>query len=282
MKHHFGDMLDREGGYWTMAPNVDRFAYTLDRLPAEAGDIAIATIGKHDENWQRILTFANLQEITLHEPSKEQLGAIASLRGLKRLRITHARPNHIEFIGPLADLEELALEYVSGVSDLSPLRPLTRLRALHLENLRRVKDFSGLSGMQGLRYLHIDGTLDWKQPIENFEFLAALPTLEVLSLGQVITQCGFPAFMPAVGLKNLRRIKIPGNMFSTQEYALLQAAMPHVMGTDWKLCEPFYGAFEFLGKGAGRVKCTSPEAFAKCAEFTRRYNAMKEECRKLL
>ena len=29
MRHHFGDMLDREGGYWTTIPNRERYAYRI-------------------------------------------------------------------------------------------------------------------------------------------------------------------------------------------------------------------------------------------------------------
>ncbi|WP_295152734.1 hypothetical protein [uncultured Campylobacter sp.] len=69
------------------------------------------------------------------------------------------------------------MEYVSGFCDLSPLRELKSLRSAHFENLRRASDFSGLSGMASLRYLCINGTLDWDQPIVDFEFLKGLCSL---------------------------------------------------------------------------------------------------------
>lgn len=165
MKHHFSDSLDREGDYWTVVPNQERYAYRIGDTPVGSEQIKIATIGSADESWRNVFTFPALEELTLHEPSHEQLLAISELSILKRLRITHARPKAIDFISSLPDLEELVLEYVSGFSDLAPLRSLTKLRSLHLENLRRVHDFSGLSGISSLKYLSIDGTLDWKQPI---------------------------------------------------------------------------------------------------------------------
>ena len=91
MRHHFGDFLDREGGYWTTIPNVERYAYRIGDVPSGSKEVTIVTIGKEDENWARALTLPNLEELTLHEPTPEQLGAIGGPHSLKRLRITHAR-----------------------------------------------------------------------------------------------------------------------------------------------------------------------------------------------
>ena len=233
MKHHFGDFLDREGDYWTIVPNRERYTYAIGDVPAGSKDITVVTIRHDDEHWKRVFTFPNLEELTLHEPSKEQLSAIPDLVRIKRLRITHARPKDINFISPLVNIEELVLEYVSGFSDLAPLRSLKKLRSLHMENLRRVEDFGGLSGIESLRYLRIDGTLDWKQPISDFDFLRELPNLEVFSLGQVINRSPFPALLPAFALNKLKKIKIIWTMLAAEEFALLEAALPKVEGANW-------------------------------------------------
>lgn len=115
-------------------------------------------------------------------PSKEQIAALSRLRQLKRLRITRVQVKNIDFLAELPLLQEFVLEYVSGFCDLSPLRELKNLRSAHFENLRRVSDFLGLSGIASLRYLCISGTLDWDQPIIDFEFLKGLTGLEVLKL----------------------------------------------------------------------------------------------------
>lgn len=233
MKHHFGDFLDRDGDYWTVAPNRERYAYAIGDVPTGSKEITIVTIGSDDENWERVFTLPNLEELTLHEPTKVQLQSISKLTLLKRLRITHARPKDIDFITTLVDIEELVLEYVSGFSDLAPLRSLKNLRSLHMENLRRVKDFDGLAGIESLRYLRIDGTLDWKQPISDFEFLKGLPNLEVLSFGQVINKSPYPALLPVLALKKLKKIKLVWNMLASVEYALMEVALPNVKGADW-------------------------------------------------
>lgn len=233
MKHHFGDLLDREGDYWTVIPNRERYAYFIGDVPSGSKEIITVTIGKDDENWERVFSFPNLEELTLHEPSKVQLESISQLTHIKRLRITHARPKSIEVLSSLVNVEELILEYVSGFSDLSPLRTLKKLKSLHLENLRGVKNFSGLSGIESLRYLRIDGTFDWKQPISDFEYLKGLPNLEVLSLGQIINKTDFPALLPALSLKKLKRVKISFNMFDAKEYALLSVGLEGVLGANW-------------------------------------------------
>ncbi|MFD2176285.1 leucine-rich repeat domain-containing protein [Veronia pacifica] len=231
MKHHFGDFLDRD--YWTVVSNRERYAYAIGDVPAGSKEITIVTIGSDDENWERIFTLPNLEELTLYEPTKEQLQSISKLTVLKRLRITHARPKDIDFISSLVNIEELVLEYVSGFSDLSPLQSLTKLRSLHMENLRRVKEFDGLAGIESLRYLRIDGTLDWKQPISDFNFLKGLPNLEVLSFGQIINKSSYPALLPVLALEKLKKIKLTWNMLAAEEYALMEVALPNVDGADW-------------------------------------------------
>lgn len=279
MKHHFGDFLDRTGDYWTTIPNRERFAFIADFEIANKDEVKILTISKNQEkeHWEQVFECQNLEELTLHDPSKEQVQAIRKLTNLKRIRVTFFRANDIEFLGDLINLEEVILEYVSGFSDLTPLLKLAKLKSLHFENLRRVSNFDGLKGLNGLRYLHIDGTLDWNQPIENFEFLKGLPNLEVFSLGFIISKTEFPAFLPILHLKKLRKIKIGRATFKTNEYAFLQAAIPTVEGCSWDLCWDYQDNFEFLGKRAGFVKKNNPVSKERCDEFVRTFEEMKRE-----
>jgi hypothetical protein len=287
MKHHFGDFLDREGDYWTVVPNRERYAYRIGDVPTGNEEIRIATIGVEDGSWRNVFTFPNLEELTLHSPTQEQLQAISELSMLRRLRITHARPKELNFISSLSRVEELVLEYVSGFSDLSPLRSLANLKSLHIENLRRVTDFGCLFGITSLRYLRIDGTLDWKQPVADFEFLRGLQNLEVLSFGQIINKTQFPALLPALALKKLKRLKLTWNMLAAEEYALLEVGLRGVEGADWGPFTRFAYSegdewFEFTGKGAGRAKCGHVKAEQKCAEYTVKYEKMKTESKSLI
>ncbi len=275
MKHHFGDSLDRTGDYWTIIPNRERYAYAGDDVILDKSEIKIITINKNQVNWQQIFDCHNLEEMTLHDPSKEQVQAIRKLKQLKRLRVTFFRAANIDFIGDLYNLEELILEYVSGFSDLTPLLKLTKLKSIHFENLRRVSNFDGLKGLYSLRYLRIDGTLDWNQPIENFEFLKGLPNLEVFSLGFIISKTDFPSLLPILHLKKLKKIKIGRAAFKTNEYAFLQVALPNVEGCSWDLCWDYLDTFDFLGKRAGFVKKNSPIVKERCDEFIRTFNEMK-------
>jgi hypothetical protein len=233
VRHHFGDFLDRDQGYWTMVPNRERYAFRIADVPAGSKEVTIVTIGKDEENWSRVATLPNLEELTLHEPTQEQLRAIGELRSVKRLRITHARPKSIEVLRSLVNVEELVLEYVSGFDDLAPLRSLKRLRALHLENLRRVRDFGGLSGIESLKYLAVYGTTDWKQPIQDFEFLRGLPMLEELAFWEIVTKAPYPALLPATSLRHLKRLRLHGSYLAVEEYALLEEALPGVEGASW-------------------------------------------------
>ena len=124
MKHHFGDFLFREGDYWSIVPNNERFQYLIQEKIDDKLNIKIATIGKSSDFWNQIFEFPNLVELTLHEPTKEQTESISKLVNLKRLRITHARLKDINFINELINLEAIVFFFFFGFSDLSPLKNL--------------------------------------------------------------------------------------------------------------------------------------------------------------
>lgn len=326
MKHHFGDFLDRTGDYWTTIPNRERFAFIADFEIANKDEVKILTISKNQEkvNWEQIFKCPNLEELTLHEPSKEQIQSIRRLANIKRLRITFFRATDIDFISDLNNLEELILEYVSGFSDLTPLSKLTKLKSLHFENLRKVSNFDGLKGISSLRFIHIDGTLDWNQPIENFEFLNGLPNLEVFSLGWIVNHSPFPALTSVLTLKKLEKIRIISNTLPTQEFAFLKRALPNVQGANNEISRKFaYSSlkvtkedfryqlsdeiikekhpevriiydgtrevndpdtewFEFIGKGAGRVKCNNSKVKEKIEEFKLKYEQYEIEADRII
>jgi len=278
MKYHFGDFLDRDGDYWTIVPNRERYCRGLDDIDEES---KILTLYGSDSNYGRVRELSNLEELTLHEPSKEQLAFLSNLEQLRCLRITHARSKDLGFIEPLVNVEQLVLEYVSGFSDLSPLRCLPKLRALHTENLRRVSDFTGLTGLDSLKFLSIYGTLDWRQPIADFEFIRDIPNLEVLSMWQIINKSAFPATLPVLSLKHLKRLRMAWNELSADECALLESGLAHVSGADWGPYTEFRRSegdvwYEFTGKGSGATKCGSKNAEARCAQYAEKYSRMKD------
>jgi hypothetical protein len=324
MKHHFADFLPRDQDYWTIVPNLNRHAYRIHEVPAGSNEVTIVTIGKEDEHWARVLTLPNLEELTLHEPTQEQMLAVSDLRSIKRLRVTHARPKSIDFIASMEAVEELVLEYVSGFGDLSPLARLKNLRSLHMENLRKVTDFGGLAGVRNLRYLAIYGTLDWQQPIQDFEFLRGLPGLEVFAMFQVVCRAQYPATLPMLALRKLKTLRVHCSYLAAEECALLEEGLPAATGAHWgpyqkvaqsylklqpddvrarmpaeelasrhpevivrydgerEIPDPANEWFEFTGRAAGRVKCTSAHAEAKCHAYAEGYAAMKMRARELI
>ncbi len=282
MKYHFGDLLDRSADYWTIVPNQERYAYNLNLDINDKDEVKILTISKYDDKWEQVFDCTNLKELTLHDPSKEQVQAIRKLTQLKRLRVTFFRAKDISFIGDLLNLEELVLEYVSGFSDLTPLLKLKKLKSLHLENLRRVTNFDGLSGLESLQYLYISGTVDWNQPIENFEFVKGLPNLEVFSLGFIINKTEYPALLPLLHLKKLKKIMVVRDTFKSNEFAFLQVAFPNVKGCDWDLFWEVGDRYTFLGKRAGYVSKHSPLLKEKFDKFKQTFEKLKDEAALLI
>lgn len=285
MKHHFGDFLDRSADYWTTTPNKTRYAFVANFEIANKDEVKILTINKkqNKEHWEQVFDCPNLEELTLHDPSKEQVQAIRRLANIKRLRVTFFRANDIEFISDLFNLEELILEYVSSFSDLTPLSKLTKLKSLQCENLRRVSNFDGLRGLRSLRYLHIDGTLDWNQPIENFGFLEEVENLEVLALGFIVNKTEFPALLPVLKLKRLKKLMTGMATLSTKDFAFLEVALSNTF-----LCNFSNTKLEkyvitdrnyvyFLGKGTRSISLDEQNAKKKIEIFENKYNEYKIE-----
>lgn len=86
MKHHFGDLLDRTYGHWTIVPNVKRHQYHQDDWSQVQSSVSIVTIYGNDLNWQKIGYLPKLEELTLHQPNKEQLDFVSTLWRLKKLK----------------------------------------------------------------------------------------------------------------------------------------------------------------------------------------------------
>ena len=231
MKHHFANLLESASQYWTLTQNDQRWQRHFEDLAEAPANTTALTICRDDKNWERVTELISLKELTLHEPNQQQLNALPKLPQLTALRISHARPHSLEMLVGLAKLQELVLEYVSGFSDLTPVGNLPSLTALHMENLRGVTDFSGLDSSTSLKYLAIYGTLDWDQPIESFDFLGDIKTLEFLKLGFGVrvpkTQ---PVFQSLLNHQSLKEVSIGLGTLTLEDFAWLEAKLPHVIG----------------------------------------------------
>lgn len=282
--------MDRTADYWTTIPNKDRYAFVANFTISNKDEVKILTISKNqeEEHWQQIFECPNLEELTLHDPSKEQIQAIRKLTNVKRLRVSFFRAADIQFIADLHNLEELILEYVSGFSDLTPLSRLTKLKSLLCENLRGVSNFDGLKGLKTLRYLQIDGTLDWSQPIEKFNFLEGLENLEVLALGFITIKSTYPALLPVLKLKKLKKFMAGMSTLSTKEFAFLDVAIP-----DADRCNFSHGKLEkyfihdegwvyFLGKGTRSINLNEAKSKEKIKLFEKKYDEYKTEVEELI
>lgn len=290
MKHHFGDFLDRTADYWTTIPNRDRYAFVANYIISNKDEVKILTISKSQdkEHWEQVFDCPNLEELTLHDPSKEQIQAIRKLTNLKRLRVTFFSAVDIEFIGDLINLEELILEYVSGFSDLTPLLKLTKLKSLLCENLRRVSNFDGLKGLKSLRYLQIDGTFDWSQPIESFNFLEGIENLEVLALGSITNKSEFPALLPILKLKKLKKFMAGMSTLTTKEFAFLEVAIPNTYRCNFSngKLEKYFIKEEkwvyFLGKGTRSIDLNEAKSKDKIKLFEKKYDEYKMEAERII
>lgn len=173
----------------------------------------------------------------LYHPTREQVEAVIHLPKLKRLHIIKVQLKNIDFLKELRELEELKMVYVSGFSDLSPIGNLSKLKSLYIQNFRRISDFSSISSLRNLECLAINGTFDWKQSIENFNFLSELRNLEYFSVWLINCKAKFPLFLPALKLKKLKNVMLSRNEFSLEDYMFWERYFPNVKGTKVELAK---------------------------------------------
>jgi hypothetical protein len=265
---------------------MERFAFIADFEIENKDEVKILTISKTQDKifWEQIFDCPNLEELTLHDPSPEQVQAIRKLKKIQRLRVTFFRAKDIEFIGDMENLEELILEYFSGFSDLAPLRKLKKLKSIHCENLRRVCDFSGLTGIKSLRYIYINGTFDWSQPVENFDFLSEIPNLEILALGfgVKVVHSTYPMFKSIINNKKIKKLRIGRAFCSLEDYAFVEVLLgqENITYSDDTPVQLFYeynGKIEFLGKGMRSI--SSSNSKEKCEKIRLEYENLKAKAK---
>jgi hypothetical protein len=66
--------------------------------------------------------------------------------------------------------------------------------------------------------------------MQDFEFLRGLPQLEELAMWQVINKSPYPALLPALSLKQLKRLRVDASYLRAEECALLEEGLPGVEG----------------------------------------------------
>jgi len=213
------------------AHNIDRLA-AKNRLNKRA-----AFVRGKSEHWPAILDMPHLEELHLHCPTAEQWQAVSNLTTLKRLSIDSYRPEDISILSPLVNLEELNLKAISGFTSLEPISDLKNLKAFSSYMLRGVKDFHGLSGAKNIRYLNITSSFDFKQPIENLDFLYGLENIKYILLDSVRILQKTQAALPLTQCKKLKNFITPRNSFYLDDFALIEMGCQDAHGTHFSPVE---------------------------------------------
>lgn len=145
--------------------------------------------------------------------------------------------------------------------------------------------------MASLKYLHIAGTLDWKQPVDSFDFLQKFREIEILSLISVVIKAPFPTFKSIVSLQKLLEVRIPREILDTAEYAFLEVAQPNTLKgfeneMSWSLSinkdYEDHGYISLLGKGEGKIKLNHPDADKKLAAYRKKYEDDKQNANQII
>ena len=139
----------------------------------------------------------------------------------------------LEDLTPLEDLVELRMVSIfwnQRTTRLWDLARTPRLKALRIEDFTRLRRLDDLGAGQALKEL-IVGDAVWEK--STFETLEPLETLRnLLNLSLLPKRIDDGRVQPLGSLTNLERLRIPYNLFTTEQLAWLRAHLPETVESD--------------------------------------------------
>ena len=135
----------------------------------------------HIRAWPPLRDLPRLEELKVTQTSLPGLAGVEHGLALRKLEAGPSDARAFSDLSPLAGLsrlEELSLESLDHLVDLSPLRALTGLRVLHLADCA-ARDLAPLAALISLEDLSLPGT-----PVEDLAPLAGLQELRFIRLAR--------------------------------------------------------------------------------------------------
>lgn len=153
---------------------------------------------------------------------------LESLVAVSAPRTMHLRAFKGKSLAPLADvghLQEVILDVCKNLDDLSSLRNLTMLDTLVLNSAAKVKNLSFLDGCDSLQAVGLSGGMESRKRVATLAPLANLRSMVELAIESLVSDRD--GLRPLAKCPRLKRLSLP-NLFETEDYAFLAAALPHV------------------------------------------------------
>lgn len=121
-------------------------------------------------------------------------------RELVELRCKWGSYRDLSGLSQLINLRYLYLGSCPGVTDLSPIIALSDLTVLYLENFKGIRDFTPLAKLSRLEQLVLSGPALGSLPVDDLEFLCAMPSLRSVWFPNISLRKGHPDALRATGI----------------------------------------------------------------------------------
>ncbi len=161
--------------------------------------------------------------------------AVSVMTGLESLSISSDRIKDVGFLKGLPNLTVLSLENSSVIS-VEPLAELTGLESLRLAGNNEIKDYASVGRMTWLKELTID-----KMTYQTDPDLSGLTGLEKLDI------CGFMSVSSLRGLQNLRELSIHScNIDGAEALSTLTGVEQLTFYSVWNSSSHYIQSIQFL------------------------------------
>ena len=154
-----------------------------------------------------------------------------------------------------------------------------------MENL--ISNVSSITGIESLKYIYINGTFDWSQPVENFDFLSEIPNLEILGMGfgVKVLNSTYPIFKSIIKNKKIKKLRLGRAFCSLEDYAFVEVLLgqeniTYADDTPVRLIYERDGQIDFLGKGIRSI--SSANSIDKCEKIIKEYENLKTKAKEYL
>ena len=279
--------MSRIGSVWDDfdARQVNTVSRDLARVPGDVEALAVQT--GDFVAWDELVARRGLRRLSVGPLKPEHLEHLGKLDQVQALWLWDIRADHLGDLSRLPRLSDLVIRSAPKLSDLSAIARLAGLQSLRLWDVPRITGLEDLARLRELRELWIETTPSRDarggQRLATLAPLSQLSQLERLSLIGIAPQDR--SLKPLHGLRQLRHVHLP-NVFDLAEFAALAGMIPEARGN---FAEPVWSGsglgpcrkcgtekVMLLGRGT-RAKCPACDAAAiaaHVAEFERLKRAL--------
>ena len=207
----------------------------------------------HSQGFEKIdfNTFKG-NEYLIKYASQEQFDYVVErLNDEVKLLVIGVSPKIKDFtsIESLNNLEYICIKWNNTATRLWDMGKNLKLKEVALAEFKKLNSLEDFKTAGHIKGLQLDGGLEVKWKVENFEPLTSLVCLKILRLFEIMPKIG--GFEPLFKLLQLERLDISQNILSTEEYAKLAAHLNNTYSEVFNgvLYDEYLNEILLVGKG---------------------------------